>query len=563
MTLRAVVMGDIGWPDLYHVGDEAMTEAAITQLRLRGVDEVTLIAADADVASALHGTSAVSRFHFKLRWPRAWHDSHLDKVLAPLDGYARGEGPADSVYDAVHDSDFVLIAGGGNLTSTFVHQLYERLALVRVARHFGRPVFVTSQSLGATYRPADVPVIREIINSSRRFGVRERTSLETALSLTEHPETVAYTGDDALLLAREDAPAVVRSLLPDRYFVASFERPGWIDDDNDIERYFDEVASALDAVAERTGCTPVLVPHAGSFDPRISKDDVVSHNSIAARSSHAVELPLLRSGAVLDVMTASAFSLSTRYHPIVFSGQIGLVPFGLAHTAYTWNRMRGAARQYGAADLILPAALLSDPGLLADFISTTIEAGAHQQAVTSASAERKTNQVSWWDGIVGDAKAPPQSGVEPTRFVALADPEGPGAPAPSRSLSHFIGDEASARGRVEEVLLWQEELIESTHRAAAESLREERQRLTAANEIVVERESEIRSVRAELDSRREELRSVQEVCTQLQNQLDVAERERNDWRTAARQFRSEVQRYRERRITKIADRLSALKRQRD
>ncbi|WFR65944.1 polysaccharide pyruvyl transferase family protein [Curtobacterium flaccumfaciens] len=255
----AVLMGDIAWPHLYHVGDEAMTESALAQLRSRGVTSVTVVGADPEVATALHEVPAVPRFHFKLKWPRAWHDSHLRKVLQPLVDYSRGDGPAETVLDAVHDSDFVVIAGGGNMTSNYVHQLYERLALVRVARHFDRPVYITSQTIGTVWRDEDVAVISEILDGARLFGARERTSFEVARALTSSPGRVHYTGDDALLAPSSEVPSSLGNHVPERYFVASFERPAGVEDAH-IEEYYARVARALDACASALGCTALLIP---------------------------------------------------------------------------------------------------------------------------------------------------------------------------------------------------------------------------------------------------------------------------------------------------------------
>ncbi|ROP65772.1 polysaccharide pyruvyl transferase [Curtobacterium sp. PhB130] len=546
-------MGDIGWPDLYHVGDEAMTEAAVEQLRLRGVTDVTLIAADASTASAVHGTKAVPRFHFKLRWPRAWQDSHLRKVLTPLEGYVRGDGPATDVYDAVYDSDFVLIAGGGNLTSTFVHQLYERLALVRVARHFGRPVYISSQSLGATYRPADLPAIREIIDSARWFGLRERASFENAIALSTSSQRVCYTGDDALLLERNSVPAVARDSLPARYFVASFERPSWIAE-SEIPRYYGQIRTLLETLSTALDCHAVLVPHAGSFDIERPKDDIVSHDEIAKDSLVIHALPLLRSKDVLDIMADAEFSISTRYHPIVFAGQLGLIGFGLAHTAYTWNRMRGAARQLGGADLVMPVSAVSDPEAITEVILETLRSGEHKGRLAAASAARKENQRTWWDTIVADAS----SSERVSGFVELPDPI-VAHPVPAlRSFAHYLANEATARGVADESLAWCRETLETERQSASKAIDDQKARTRTVEGMMKQREEEVHRGLEQIRSLQSALTEAREAAASSRTELDQATEERDAWRTSARQFRAEVQRYRDRRITRLVDKLAGL-----
>lgn len=565
--VQAVVMGDIGWPHLYHVGDEAMTETAVDQLRKRGVDRITLVAADPATATRLHSVPAVSRFHFKLRWPRDWQDSHLEKVLAPLVDYERGSSEAVTVHDAVHDADFVVIAGGGNLTSSYVHQMYERLALVRVARHFGRPVFVTSQTLDSAYRPRDVPIISEIIDGAELFGLRERTSLAVARSLASRPGSTRAVGDDGLLTPMTVAPRSVAEALPDRYFVASFERPTWVADDA-VDTYYGVVARALDAAADRLDCTVLLVPHAGSFDPERPKDDIESHRAIASRAERVRALPLMRASEVLAVMAPALCTVSTRYHPLVFGAQLEMPVIGLARTAYTWHRMRGAARQVGAEHHVLPTDVLDDPATFAAVLAETVASGDLVRVVRPASRTRREHQGRWWDEIVAHARAAVGDGTDAALAAPepdIDDPESVALPPAARGLDALIGATATARAEAEE---------------HAESLRLEVRR---GEELRVETERELqrrrdRAVtaerglavalheRAESDARADaaEAASSQAEGTlrDLDRLLQQTRAERDGWRSAARSFRSEVQRYRDRRTTRLVDAVSRLFRSR-
>ena len=565
--LHAVVMGDIGWPHLYHVGDEAMTETAIDQLRQRGVDRITLIAADPATATRLHSVPAVPRFHFKLRWPRDWQDSHLEKVLAPLDGYERGTSAPDSVFDAVNDADFVVIAGGGNLTSSYVHQMYERLALVRVARHFGRPVFVTSQTLDSAYRPRDVPVITEIIDGSELFGLRERTSLTVAQSLTSRRDVLRGIGDDGLLTPRAVRPHAGIVSLPERYIVASFERPMWVPHD-DLDSYYRVVARALDAAGVRLDCTVLLIPHAGSFDPEHPKDDIESHRVIASHSDRLRALPLMRASEVLDLMAHAMCSVSTRYHPLVFGAQLEMPVIGLAHTAYTWHRMRGAARQVGAEHHVLPTAALDDPAAFAGVLAETVTRGELARAVRPASRLRREHQARWWDEVVAKARARVAGDTDAGAAGPQADIQDPppvALPPAARALEALIGDESTARAEAEEqvrILVLESERERELRAETETDLRRQRDRTkiaeresAAAHHERIQAETRARDAEAAAAESRREL-------SDLRDLLQTTRAERDGWRDAARSFRSEVQRYRDRKTTRLIDAATRLFRSR-
>src|SRR5699024_4559559 len=118
---RVVVIGDIGWSTLYHVGDEAMTEVALDALRERGVEDVVLVAGEPLVAEALYGKKSIGRAGFGPRWPRTRLVTRLRELTDALDRGLAGlppDAPLRDIADAVESADAVLIAGGGNLNST-------------------------------------------------------------------------------------------------------------------------------------------------------------------------------------------------------------------------------------------------------------------------------------------------------------------------------------------------------------------------------------------------------------------------------------------------------------
>src|SRR4051812_36952199 len=156
--MRGIVVGDVGWPNLYHLGDEAMTEYAIDALRERGVDDITVVSADVATGEKTFGTAAVPRVNFRGRSGLAWREERLEKIERAMQGDRAAlpaDDPAREVMAAVEGADAVLIAGGGNISSSFPAQLFERAAMGRIAEHYGKPFALTSQTFGPLFKSAD------------------------------------------------------------------------------------------------------------------------------------------------------------------------------------------------------------------------------------------------------------------------------------------------------------------------------------------------------------------------------------------------------------------------
>ena len=175
--MRVVALGDVGViDDMMHIGDEAMFQAAHDELAARGA---TLVAVSSvpDETAARYGVDAVRRIRFD-GLDRAASEQRLDAVLALAEGRdtLAADDRARAVVAAVAAADGVLIAGGGNLASTWPLHVYERAALAGIAARLGRPLVVSGQTLGPDLRGRDRELVAELLRSARLVGVRESAS---------------------------------------------------------------------------------------------------------------------------------------------------------------------------------------------------------------------------------------------------------------------------------------------------------------------------------------------------------------------------------------------------
>src|SRR6187431_2553150 len=116
--MRVVAIGDVGVLDgMLHVGDEAMFEALVIELRARGATEITAISSNPEDTRARYGVNAMTA---------------TDPALE----------------QAVGDADLVVIAGGGNMSSIWPQHILLRSTIGRLARDLGTPLVVTGQTIG-------------------------------------------------------------------------------------------------------------------------------------------------------------------------------------------------------------------------------------------------------------------------------------------------------------------------------------------------------------------------------------------------------------------------------
>ena len=395
--MNVVIVGDIGWQYLYHLGDEAMTEAAIDMLRARGVDDITLVAGQPHVAEAFYGLPAVPRVRFKADWSRARNDWRLQDVARVLKEEDWDDSP---IYAAIRDADAVLIAGGGNMNSRDYHLLYGRVAAKRIAEHFGKPLYVSSQTVGPMLSPEDRTLVVEIADYAQAFGCREATSTALMREHVAHPERIHHTFDDALLLEADNAARIKASELTGArpYVVASFtDHHGSIWESN--EAYLRDVASLCREVIDRLNVDVFLVPHAGSLDPGKQDRDQLSNaiieQIVASPRVRATRMMTAREDIAL--IENAALSLSTRYHPLIFAAAAATPAVAIAPSYYSSIRMRGAQRNTGFERFILPT---SSMHLVADAVAEAIEPSASLRTALGTARERALSfQNAWWDAL--------------------------------------------------------------------------------------------------------------------------------------------------------------------
>ena len=425
---RVLVIGDIG-QHTYHVGDEAMTIASAQALSEGGA-AVTLMTRDVGHSAryigaavnheavnheaAQHEAGAPYEYlpFFLFPWAPAEREltlAALECVLAQL--HADRERPSVTELvalpqvqalpevlhpltqtvermvefaDAIATMDAVVVSGGGNLNSRYGWLLYERAAAVRAAEHAGVPVYVTGQSLGPVLNPEDAQVLERMLRTARSVTVREHSSLawcrergiDARLSVDDATDYLPASPARTLHYAEGVSAGQALDELPERYVCVTVNEC--------TEQQAQQIACLLDNMWREHGYAPVFLSHFG--DPQNPESgDIQTHQRIAEQlspSTPATLLPILHADQSVTVHRGAAFTLTSRYHPAVFSAAAGIPVLALVPDAFTQMRVGGALRQYGLGEFTLPL------GMLAGGVPELMVAAALRHAAVASDARR-------------------------------------------------------------------------------------------------------------------------------------------------------------------------------
>lgn len=420
---RVLVIGDIG-QHTYHVGDEAMTIASAQALSEGGA-AVTLMTRDVGHSAryigaavnheaAQHEAGAPYEYlpFFLFPWAPAERELTLaafECVLTEL--HADRERPSVTELvalpqvqalpevlhpleqtvermvefaDAIATMDAVVVSGGGNLNSRYGWLLYERAAAVRAAEHAGVPVYVTGQSLGPVLSPEDAQVLERMLRTARSVTVRERSSLawcrergiDARLSVDDATDYPVASPARTLHYAEGISAGQALDELPEHYVCVTVNEC--------TNQQAQQIARLLDGMWREHGYAPVFLSHYGDpQDP--TSGDIQAHQRIAERlspSTPATLLPILHADQSIAVHRAAAFTLTSRYHPAVFSAAAGIPVLALVPDAFTQMRVGGALSLYGLGEFTLPL------GMLAGGVPELMVAAALRHAAVTSDARR-------------------------------------------------------------------------------------------------------------------------------------------------------------------------------
>jgi polysaccharide pyruvyl transferase CsaB len=290
---RVGISGSYGGLNL---GDEAILQSIVTQLRASAPMEITVFSRDAKDTLARHKVE------------RAVTARELSR---------------DEVLPEIAPLDLLILGGGGILYDQGVNLYLREVSLALEQRV---PVMVYAVSAGPLQDPTARTLVRECLERAAAVTVRERRARQILEEVGLHD--IEVTADPAVLLEPEPLPPEVlqrEGLNENRRLIGlSVREPGAAAPDLDEAHYHALLANAADYMVDRFDADLVFVP----LEPR-QKDTQHSH-AVVSCMAYAHRATVLKgqytSGQLLSLISHFDFAVGMRLHFLIFAA-LSRVPF--------------------------------------------------------------------------------------------------------------------------------------------------------------------------------------------------------------------------------------------
>lgn len=292
--LRIGISGSYGGLNL---GDEAILESMLTQLRASLDAEVTVFSRDPEDTLARH---------------RPDH-------AVPIRDMNREEAQHE-----VEKLDLFVLGGGGILYDKDADAYLREVDLANAA---GIPVMVYAVSAGPLHEPSVRERVRDRLSQVRIITVRDRQAKRLLEDLGIERE-IAVTADPAVLLEPEDLPpdTLTREGLDRQHRLVAFSvrEPGPAAPDIDVDHYHMLLANAADFVIDRLDVDIVFVP----MERR--KMDVQHSHAVVSMMLCAQRASVLKGDytarQMISLLDRCDFAVGMRLHFLIFAA-LADVPF--------------------------------------------------------------------------------------------------------------------------------------------------------------------------------------------------------------------------------------------
>jgi polysaccharide pyruvyl transferase WcaK-like protein len=395
--MNLLLIGDVGgWPT-YHVGDEAMLESNLAWLSgMASGGRIEMISQDPVWSAGHYGTPCVE----SARFPEVADHARYNALIQEAERCAARNGaPADRpnralpldpvvarlerIAESLLNSDALVILGGGNLCSSWPHLLYERIALMRMARRLGKKIIVLGQTVGPKLLDSEHALLVDVLRDAKIIVLRDIQSYGLLRSADVPSHQLIYDVDDAFSLAPKPSEREVASQNGRPWIAVTFTT---FVDPVEQPHVVQALAAQLNLMQKKTGCGLVFIPHVGLA--RGTFPDAVMGEALAKLLRGRMQVMHLRVASEVRWLTGQAsMIISSRYHPLVFGLAANVPGLGLYTDGYSQAKLEGALDHASLRRWVLP-------------LSDSLAGGLAEQAINlwqareSVSAQLRDRQPS-------------------------------------------------------------------------------------------------------------------------------------------------------------------------
>ena len=280
-----------------NLGDEAILESIVRQLRASVPAEITVFTRDSE--------DTLNR-----------HDVNNAVLIRQM---TRDEARAE-----VEKLDLLILGGGGILYDRDIELYLREVALAHEAQV---PVVVYAISAGPLNEPDNRKLVAKHLNRAAAITVRDRQTVKLLEEAGVQKEII-LTADPALLLTPDalavDVPKREGLDIQHRLVGFSVREPGPAAPDMDVEHYHALLANTADFMVARLDANVVFVPM------ELKKFDVQHSHAVVARMQYAQRATVLKgeytAPQMLSLIAHFQFCVGMRLHFLIFAA-LQSVPF--------------------------------------------------------------------------------------------------------------------------------------------------------------------------------------------------------------------------------------------
>ena len=274
-------------------GDDALLFSIISDIRKQGInDRITVLSSNPDETKKVYGVNAVNSVN-------------------PF-----------SVFLAVIKCK-MFISGGGTLIQdgTSTKSLLYYLYLIKLAKVFGKKVFMYANGIGPVNKQGNITKCKKILNKVDVITVRDEKSLNVLQSIGVSKPEIKLTADPVFLLEQtENIDHILSKIGSDKYFCISIRKTKVLRDN------FEEIlAGAIKKISEMYNMTPVFIPLQNS-------DTEICENTIKHLDINTVLLSDRYSPAdIMAVVAKSQMVIGMRLHMLIYSAAAAVPLVGIVY----------------------------------------------------------------------------------------------------------------------------------------------------------------------------------------------------------------------------------------
>lgn len=350
-----------GCYELDNLGDQSMLQAAIDRIRERIPDSRFLVlsrSGDGLRTLAPDAEAVLVENRSEWKWVRRAYLG-ARKTMPGLDPWIRRRLPrlfakllrlkAQSLvnHQALRDTEFIVLSGGGYFTDVFPGQAWSSLERLRAADAMGIPFAIVGHGFGPLRDPDLRAAARELIPRARLISVRERlASLPLLNDLGVDVSKVFVTGDDAVAHAWR-----ARSETRGRQIGMNLRMAPYA---GMREQDVVAVGEAFRAAVQSIGCDVVPLPVCVVASVESESDTTVASRIIGGLAGARIESPPPSTvGELIERVSTCRLVVTGSYHCAVFALSQGIPAVCIHNSEYYALKFQGLSDRFGAGCVVI------------------------------------------------------------------------------------------------------------------------------------------------------------------------------------------------------------------